>query len=169
MQLTGKAMIAGQEVRRTAVPSDDLMQAFFYRHLVPAESLLVSVLGRGNRTLSSVRVASETPVKLVPGGKTEVQLRLPGRRAGGDWHVQLMDPPEGLTIERGTTDKPESYVVVLQASEKMRPGLKGNLIIEVIQEREALPATATKPAVARSRSSVGLLPAVPFEILAPKP
>ena len=37
--LEGRAMIDGKEVVRQAVPADDMMQAFFYKHLVPAGDL----------------------------------------------------------------------------------------------------------------------------------
>ena len=41
--IDGIAKINGQEVVRSAVPADDTMQAFLYRHLVTTEELLVSV------------------------------------------------------------------------------------------------------------------------------
>ncbi|MCB1126036.1 MAG: hypothetical protein KDM81_06045 [Verrucomicrobiae bacterium] len=44
--LEGRARIAGQQVIHPAVPADDLMQAFIYRHLVPAQEWVVSVFGR---------------------------------------------------------------------------------------------------------------------------
>jgi len=44
--LEGRAVIEGREVVRPAVPADDMMQAFFYRHLVPAKDLKVAVIGR---------------------------------------------------------------------------------------------------------------------------
>ncbi|KKK72629.1 hypothetical protein LCGC14_2901960, partial [marine sediment metagenome] len=47
--LEGLAVIKGREVRRTAVPAEDMMQAFFYRHLVPAKDWIVSVTGSGRR------------------------------------------------------------------------------------------------------------------------
>jgi hypothetical protein len=59
----GRATIAGQEVVRTAVPAEDMMQAFYYRHLVPAQDLTVAVLGRG-------KAANAPPKGLLPkGGK----------------------------------------------------------------------------------------------------
>jgi hypothetical protein len=39
----GRAMIDGQEVAHTAVPAEDRMQAFLWRHLVPARDLKVLV------------------------------------------------------------------------------------------------------------------------------
>lgn len=46
LRMEGVALIGGARVTRAAVPADDRMQAFFYRHLVPAQEGLVSVRGR---------------------------------------------------------------------------------------------------------------------------
>ncbi len=46
LSIEGRAVIEGREVVRPAVPADDMMQAFFYRHLVPAKDLKVTVMGR---------------------------------------------------------------------------------------------------------------------------
>jgi hypothetical protein len=45
--LAGRAIIDGDAVVHQAVPASDMMQAFFYRHLVPAQSLEVAVLRPG--------------------------------------------------------------------------------------------------------------------------
>lgn len=45
--IEGRATIAGNEVVHDAVPADEMMQAFFYKHLVPAKDLQLTVLGRG--------------------------------------------------------------------------------------------------------------------------
>jgi hypothetical protein len=44
--LEGRAMIDGREVRRPAVPAEDMTQAFVYRHVVPADDLMVAITGR---------------------------------------------------------------------------------------------------------------------------
>lgn len=46
--LEGRAKLDGVELVRPAEPADDLMQAFFYRHLVPAQELQVRMAGRPN-------------------------------------------------------------------------------------------------------------------------
>lgn len=46
LSLEGRAKIQGREVVRPAVPADDMMQAFVYRHLVCADDLKVAVIGR---------------------------------------------------------------------------------------------------------------------------
>jgi len=47
LSIEGRAVIKGREIVRPAVPADDMMQAFYYRHLVPAKELRVAVTGRG--------------------------------------------------------------------------------------------------------------------------
>jgi hypothetical protein len=46
--LEGRAKLDRVELVRPAVPADDLMQAFFYRHLVPAQELQVRLVDRPN-------------------------------------------------------------------------------------------------------------------------
>jgi len=46
IQPAGAGAGQGRELVRPAVPADDMMQAFFYRHLVPAKDLKVAVIGR---------------------------------------------------------------------------------------------------------------------------
>ena len=48
LRVVGSAQVGGQTVIRTAQPADDRMQAFFYRHLVPADELLACVTARAN-------------------------------------------------------------------------------------------------------------------------
>jgi len=44
LHLEGRAKIEGQTVTHAVVPADDVMQAFLYRHLVPAQTLTVTML-----------------------------------------------------------------------------------------------------------------------------
>lgn len=46
LSMEGVARIDGAERRRRVVPADDRMQAFFYRHLVPAHEWVAAVRGR---------------------------------------------------------------------------------------------------------------------------
>jgi hypothetical protein len=49
LTIEGRAMIDGEEVAREAVPAEDRMQAFLWRHLVPARELKVLVYGQSRR------------------------------------------------------------------------------------------------------------------------
>ncbi len=44
LRIEGRAQIQGREVTHTAVPAEDRMQAFLWRHFVPAEELSVKVV-----------------------------------------------------------------------------------------------------------------------------
>lgn len=46
LSLEGRATVQGQSLVRPAVPAEDMMQAFAYRHLVPAQELMVAVTSR---------------------------------------------------------------------------------------------------------------------------
>src|SRR5688572_3382825 len=48
LSVAGVATIGSKPVMHGAVPADDMMQAFAYRHLVPARALVVNVAGRGS-------------------------------------------------------------------------------------------------------------------------
>ncbi|MGB9603340.1 MAG: peptidase, partial [Limisphaerales bacterium] len=44
--IEGTALIGGKEVSRVAQPAQDMMQAFYYHHLVPANTLIADIIGR---------------------------------------------------------------------------------------------------------------------------
>jgi hypothetical protein len=78
--LEGKATVQGRHVAHRAVPADDMMQAFLYRHLVPTDGLYVSVIARG-ATRAMVRVLAPQPVKLPVNGTARVRVAIPLPRA----------------------------------------------------------------------------------------
>jgi hypothetical protein len=47
LNLEGHARTDSGELVRPVVPAEDMMQAFFYHHLVPAQELQVAIIGRG--------------------------------------------------------------------------------------------------------------------------
>jgi len=47
LQVEGRATVGGQQIVHPAVPAEDKMQAFAYRHLVAAKDLKVALLKRG--------------------------------------------------------------------------------------------------------------------------
>lgn len=65
ISLEGRATLLGQKVTRPAVPAEDMMQAFAYRHLVPAQSLEVAVIERA-RPSPPVKRPAQTPVTPPP-------------------------------------------------------------------------------------------------------
>ena len=52
LSIKGTAKIGGKEVVRTAVPAEDKMQAFLWRHLVPAEDFVVRIYDPARKPLA---------------------------------------------------------------------------------------------------------------------
>jgi hypothetical protein len=67
LAIEGRAKIGGREVVRAAVPAEDRMQAFLWRHLVPAEELKAVVFNPSYEPPPKrVRIASATPTVKTP-------------------------------------------------------------------------------------------------------
>jgi hypothetical protein len=153
IQLEGRA----GEVRHTAVPAEDMMQAFAYRHLVAEKEWMVRVIGTGAGV--AVRPVSDKAVKLAAGGAAPLQIFVPPRLMDG-MVLLLNDPPEGITIQE-VQAAPNGMAVLLHADSKVKPGLRGNLILDAFVDRIVTPQNG-KPT--KRRNLLGTLPAVPFEV-----
>ncbi|MBI3279746.1 MAG: PPC domain-containing protein [Acidobacteria bacterium] len=165
LSLEGYATIQGREVRRPAVPAEDMMQAFAYQHLVPAQEWLVQVAGPP-RTRRPWKISSGHPVKLPAGGAAPVRLSLPVARFASQLRLSLSEPPEGIAIE-SVSRAWDGFSILLRAdAAKVKPGLKGNLIVEAFVERAATGRDGSKRTAAR-RQPLGTLPAIPFEVVRP--
>ena len=164
LQLYGWAEIEGRRLERPAVPSQDMMQAFLYRHLVPADQWLIQVQGRGGRQ-PSPRYTCALPVRIPLGGRVPVGI--------GEWkgplpqglELELDDGPEGLSIGEFQADPRGGASLVLTADrQKARVGLEGNLIINAFQVRK-VPDPRKKGMEVERRIQIGTLPALPFEVV----
>jgi hypothetical protein len=166
LRLEGRATIEGREVSHPAVPAEDMMQAFAYRHLVPAREMRVAVAGRAAPKAQVVRILSKTPVKIPAGGTARVQIGVPARAMAGQLRLELSDPPEGIAIKTASSSAEGTEIVLESDAAKVKPGLKGNLIV-VASGRRTGPAAKVKPAAAQRIVPLATLPAIPFEIVAP--
>jgi hypothetical protein len=164
--LEGRATIQGRQVVRLAVPADDMMQAFAYWHMVPASDLKVAVR-RGAMLRVPIKVSSPEPLEIPAGGTARFQVRVPPLPANFAPKVQyeLSEPPEGIALRNASPVRDGTELVLQCDAAKAKPGLKGNLIVNISAERVAQPANGAPPAN-RQRVSLGTLPAVPFEIVA---
>ena len=162
LHLEGYVTAEGEEICREAVPADDMMQAYIYHHLVPAESWTVVVEPiRWNRP--PVTIAGQTPVKLTPGKTAGFGVRTRRTTFKGRVELELSDPPKGIAIQKATPVAGGMDVVLSVDAEKTESGLKGNLIINVF--RYYTPAKREgRPDPKERRVQAGTLPAVPFEI-----
>ena len=164
LALEGRATIAGRDVRRAGVPAEDMMQAFYYHHLVPVKDCLAQVTGIARpNARNAFKMETESPVKLSRGGTAAVRVILNAPRLAEYLRLELNQPPEGITIQDVETVRQGVAIVLRADAAKVKAGLKGNLIVDAFMEREANP-DAKRPA-ARRRVPLGTLPAIPFEIV----
>jgi len=168
INLEGRATIADRELLHRAVPAEDMMQAFEYRHLVPARELKVSVAGSFAARVPFIRILSEPPAKIPAGGTATVKIFAPMFAYAPKVQLELNDPPEGITIKRVTPTREGREIVIAADAAKAKPGLKGNLIVSLFGENnpqfgkgKAQPQQQQQ----QRRFPFATLPAIPFEII----
>ena len=157
LSVVGRATIGGRDVRRAAVPAEDMMQAFYYHHLVPVKDWLAEVTGVARpNARNAFRIEPETAVRLPRGGAVSVRVILNAPRLADTLRLELDQPPEGVTIQKVETVR-EGVTIVLHAdAAKVKAGLEGNLIVDAFTERPANPGR---------RVPIGTLPAIPFVVV----
>ncbi|MCX7046680.1 MAG: hypothetical protein NTX50_14490 [Candidatus Sumerlaeota bacterium] len=158
IRLEGRARIGGQIVVRSAVPAEDMMQAFAYRHLTPQQELLVQVRDT-QRKAPAAELAGAVSVRIPAGGAAKVSIKTWKGAAFGAVKLELNDPPKGVTLQ-DVNMTPEGMSLVLKADATApKTGYADNLIVEAFTESGGAPAKA------KQRVSLGVLPAIPFEIV----
>jgi hypothetical protein len=173
LRLVGRARVQGRDVVRRVVAAEDMMQAFLWRHLVPSQELLVSVTGRGFSL--PLQILEENPVLIPAGCMTQVRVGVTGwgrrgrgraRGTGTPVQIELSDPPPGVSIHEVSRSRNELLITVLADAAKSQAGTQGNLIFQVFAVPQARPRSGNAPPRRPARRRLlGLLPAVPFEIV----
>lgn len=163
LSIESRATVATRELIRPVVPADDLMQAFFYRHLVPAKELTVAVNGRGPGR-GAPRIVGEMPVKIPVGGTALLQINTPPNAATDRLQLELSEPPAGITIRKVSSSRDGTELVLQSDAAKVRVGLQGNLIVQTFTTRTDASGKARPN---QRRVALGALPAIPFEIVRP--
>lgn len=171
-EIIGTATIDGRSVTRFAVPVDDQMQAFLYRHLVPARELVLAPVSTPAPLAFEVRVPNSGIVELPLG--EEVVLRVDGKIRKGLKGAQLTldHPPEGFSVVKGwvgqkrakgkTKDGQLNFMkgvaagqITLKTEEPLKPGDTTTLVVVAVvkkgREETRYPA-----------------PAIPVRIVAPR-
>jgi hypothetical protein len=162
--LTGIGTAGGAAITRDAVPADDAMQAFLWRHLVPAREWLVCVApGRGRR--SPVELVSTSLLRLAPGTTAEVRVQAPKWMIGRGLEPELSEAPAGITVSN-CRPVAEGLAFDVTADSSVKPGLETNLIIDLFATLQP----GGKPGAPPKRQPRSLLiglPAMPLVITPP--
>jgi len=159
VEITGTAEIAGSQVSRKAVPADDRLQAFIYHHLVPAPELLA--YSPPDRSPKKPLQASAQIVKIPPQSAGSAKVFLPPALEKNRVRAELKNPPEGIWIEKVSPGQDGVEIAFRADPAKAKPGSQGNLIVELTAGRPPVP---TDKEQAEKRWSLGLLPAIPYDL-----
>ncbi len=180
--LEGRATINGKEVVHRAVPAEVMTQAFFYKHVVPANDLTLVPEDRARFRKEEARAAEEgrpltarrsfqpvmeilnaEPVKIPAGGTVEVHVRM-GSRRKGQIQVDLSEPPEGITVDSASWTERDLTLVLRADAVKANPKLKGNLMANAFLQTTV---TEKDGKTREVRNLIGPLPALSFEVVKP--
>jgi len=172
MRLIGTAAIGGREISRQAKPAEDMMQAFLYRHLVPAQDWVVTITGTRRNKINFAVLADE-PVKLMPGKPAHVRIACPHGLLDRELKLVLHDPPKGVKIKKVLPDQRGLRVEFDVDAKLAKPGERGNLIAVGSVKLTATYTSKSKDKrgkpIRKSYTrvvSLGALPAIPFELVA---
>lgn len=160
VEITGTAEISGSQVTRKAVPADDMLQAFFYHHLVPTPQLLAYSMPE-QPAKKPIRIAQGT-AKITSDTPGLATVLLPPSFPKDGMKAELKNAPDGISIE-GLTPSADGIQIAFRAdAKKVKPGTRGNLLVELSTAR--LETKGEKKEM--KRWSMGLLPAIPFQLAA---
>ena len=170
LAIDGTARVGVQQLVSKAVPAEDRMQAFFYRHLVPAEQLLACVTGaprsfnRGQAmfaAMNQLRPLCAAGLSVPAGGSAT--LSLPGLTrpaAPQKLKFALASPPPGLALTTAVNGN-QTVLTFTADPALVKPGNLGNLIVNVFAE--ARPQNPN-PKQKTQSVKVGTLPPIPCRI-----
>ena len=163
----GRATIDGRTVTREAVPAEDMMQAFAYRHLVPAQEMKVQVTGGGRVPPAAFRLVDRPPLKIAAGGTAHFRVAANLGKAFENLKLELSEPPEGISLQSSSGGPGPIEVVIAADAAKVKPGQQGNLILLVTGERAGAVEKKTDKPKAQNRVRIPLsaLPAIPYEVV----
>jgi hypothetical protein len=157
-----------RKLSRPAVPAESMMQAFLWLQIVPAEQWAVILSGKPVNPPPFEFLARDR-IRLKLGEETRLEARITGKwPPAKEVHVELSDPPKGITIEQVSPESPGLVVVLATDAETVEPGLTSNLVFEAFREYTPA-ATESNPSPQPRRTSLGYLPAVPFEVVGRAP
>ena len=176
-KLNAIAMLNGKPATRLAIPADDITQAFVLHHIVPTTHCKVQLAKGGAKPPIYAKLNSR--LKIQPGKPTLVQVNVPRwLREKNQYSLELVDPPAGLIIAKQIPTR-TGFAIQVYADETALPSV-GNLIFKIRLHRQVNFYQRRRPnrVITQKREKttvkkvkqfriipIGLLPAVPYEIL----
>jgi hypothetical protein len=164
LQLEGRVRIGGRTISRPVLGADDVMQAFLYRHLVPAKEFIVLVQ-KAKWRVPSVEIVGGSPIRIPAGGSAEVRIKTRRGSTLKEMKLELRKPPEGITIGKVGVMKDGLTFQLNADKDAIKSDFADNLIVEAFREYRPKQKDGTLLNQKR-RYSMGILPAVPIKVVA---
>jgi hypothetical protein len=164
LQLWSRIVVDGKTVEKPAVPCEEMMQAFLYRHLVPSRELLIDA-DKGGAPFALAAMTAADPVRIPVGGEAHVEFKGAWRQPARKIEFILSDPPKGIALGQAELLSNRLTLTIKTVGEELKAGFADNLLIEAFTTRTANPDDADK--AAPQRVALGFLPAVPILIVQP--
>ena len=130
LEIEGTARPVAQAVSRRAEPSEDMMQAFLYRHLVMSSHLLVQIVKPDPVTVT-LTLPKDGVIRTRPGAEialTAMVTRTAEVQQAGV-RLTLSDPPEWLTLGTASIGRQGGSEVVLKISPNAEPGQSATVVL----------------------------------------
>jgi len=175
LRIRGQAQIGAETITRPVVPAEDMMQAFFWRHIVPQQELLVAVPGARpvpavwRPLVSGLHVVNAGTIDIPLDGSAQVRIEVPSTLPDypgvkpESLRFELAAAPRGVRLA-GSSLGPTGTSISLKADLNIaREGATGNAIIGVLAPAQG-GGNAADAAYA-PMVSLGVLPAVPLRIV----
>jgi len=129
LEIEGSANCGYQTVCRRAVPAEDMMQAFLYRHLVTAQKLLVQIAEPDPVTVA-LKLPSGGVIRARPDSEVSLTAMVNRKTDGqGGVKLTLSEPPEWLTLGTDTLSQKGGNEIILKISPNAEPGDKATVIL----------------------------------------
>jgi hypothetical protein len=154
-KIAGTARIGDKDVVREALPSEDLMQAFYYMHNVPTKEMLLAIIEKGPFTLT-LDLPPREVLKVPASGRVELVVKAtfkegvkPGEitlrpdRIPKEWQIEVPPIPAGQ-------DQTTIRITVFGNRAVFR-GQRGTLVI-------------TANMKVGKANVFGFVPAIPYEV-----
>lgn len=161
LQINGYAAVRGKRLSRPAFPAEAMTQAFAYQHVIPTKDWTLFV--RGKPAGKPPCTFADPGVRIPLNGTGQLRVLVDQGRPPRDFRFELSEPPEGITLEEPVIVGPNLIVPIKCDPAKVKVGRKGNLLFILAQERTYLSKEEKKQVT--SRNVIGMLPAVPFEVV----
>ena len=164
LQLQGRSLGRERRLDHPAVPADDMMQAFAYHHLVLAKNWTVFVIGEKSN-LPAIQFPLDRNGRLAvsAGGETRLAVYSPTKDALRDIRLDLSEPPDGISVKGCELEGPVLALTVATDPAKVKVGVKGSFVFQAFREWKS--TSPDGKTTSTQRAPLGLLPAVPFEVV----